>query len=82
MDDNRKRALAAALSQIEKQFGKGTVMRMGDKVGTMGSRTIGRAVASAAGASRPTLYIEMRNKSTPIDPSGWWASPDKPTESG
>ena len=32
MDDNRKRALAAALSQIEKQFGKGTVMRMGDKV--------------------------------------------------
>ncbi len=32
MDENRKRALAAALSQIEKQFGKGTVMRMGDKV--------------------------------------------------
>ncbi|MGB5831812.1 MAG: recombinase RecA [Thiohalocapsa sp.] len=30
MDDNRKRALAAALSQIEKQFGKGSVMRMGD----------------------------------------------------
>jgi recombination protein RecA len=31
MDDNRKRALTAALSQIEKQFGKGTVMRMGDR---------------------------------------------------
>jgi septal ring factor EnvC (AmiA/AmiB activator) len=61
---------------------EGQFVRMGDKVGTMGSRTIGRAVASAAGASRPTLYIEMRNKSTPIDPSGWWASPDKPTESG
>ena len=30
MDDNKKRALAAALSQIEKQFGKGAVMRMGD----------------------------------------------------
>ena len=30
MDDNRKKALAAALSQIEKQFGKGSVMRMGD----------------------------------------------------
>lgn len=30
MDDNRKQALAAALSQIEKQFGKGSVMRMGD----------------------------------------------------
>jgi recombination protein RecA len=31
VDDNKKRALSAALSQIEKQFGKGAVMRMGDK---------------------------------------------------
>jgi len=30
MDENRKRALTAALSQIEKQFGKGAIMRMGD----------------------------------------------------
>ncbi len=30
-DENKKRALAAALTQIERQFGKGTVMRMGDK---------------------------------------------------
>jgi recombination protein RecA len=30
MDDNRKRALGAALSQIERQFGKGAIMRMGD----------------------------------------------------
>lgn len=30
MDDNKKRALSAALLQIEKQFGKGSVMRMGD----------------------------------------------------
>ncbi|WP_293000667.1 recombinase RecA [Nevskia sp.] len=29
MDDNRKKALEAALAQIEKQFGKGAVMRMG-----------------------------------------------------
>jgi recombination protein RecA len=32
MDDNKRRALASALSQIEKQFGKGAVMRMGDRV--------------------------------------------------
>jgi recombination protein RecA len=32
MDENKKRALAAALTQIEKQFGKGSVMRMGDRV--------------------------------------------------
>jgi recombination protein RecA len=30
MDDNKRKALDAALSQIERQFGKGTVMRMGD----------------------------------------------------
>ncbi|HPY39164.1 MAG TPA: recombinase RecA, partial [Thiolinea sp.] len=30
MDENKKKALAAALGQIERQFGKGAVMRMGD----------------------------------------------------
>lgn len=30
MEDNKKKALTAALSQIERQFGKGAVMRMGD----------------------------------------------------
>lgn len=30
MDENRKKALNVALGQIEKQFGKGSVMRMGD----------------------------------------------------
>ena len=31
MDQNRKKALDAALSQIERQFGKGAVMRMGEQ---------------------------------------------------
>lgn len=31
MDANKQKALDAAMSQIERQFGKGTVMRMGDK---------------------------------------------------
>ena len=30
MDENRKKALATTLSQIERQFGKGSVMRLGD----------------------------------------------------
>jgi recombination protein RecA len=34
VDENRKKALAAALTQIEKQFGKGSVMRMGDVAST------------------------------------------------
>ncbi len=40
MDDNRKKALTAALGQIEKQFGKGTVMRMGDATDTSGIEVI------------------------------------------
>jgi len=31
MDDNKQKALSAALSQIERQFGKGSVMRLGDQ---------------------------------------------------
>jgi hypothetical protein len=31
MDDNKRKALQAALSQIEKQFGKGSIMRLGQK---------------------------------------------------
>lgn len=32
MDANKQKALGAALSQIEKQFGKGSVMRLGDSI--------------------------------------------------
>ncbi len=34
MEENRKKALAAALGQIEKQFGKGSVMRLGEAAAT------------------------------------------------
>ncbi|MGK0438798.1 MAG: recombination protein RecA, partial [Paracoccaceae bacterium] len=30
MDDNKQKALDAALTQIERQYGKGSVMRLGD----------------------------------------------------
>ncbi len=60
----------------------GQFVRMGEQLGTMGSRTIGRTAATSAGASRPTLYIEMRDKNAPIDPTGWWAVPTNPTQSG
>jgi septal ring factor EnvC (AmiA/AmiB activator) len=54
----------------------GQFVLMGKKLGTMGSRTIGRTLSSSAGAQRPTLYIEMRQNNEPIDPTGWWASSD------
>jgi recombination protein RecA len=31
MEDNKSKALSAALAQIEKQFGKGSIMRLGDR---------------------------------------------------
>ena len=40
MEDNRKKALAAALGQIEKQFGKGSVMRLGDAAATYDVETV------------------------------------------
>jgi recombination protein RecA len=54
MDDNRKKALAAALSQIEKQFGKGSVMRLGDagaiyEVDTIPTGSLGLDIALGVG---------------------------------
>ena len=48
MDENKKRALSAALGQIEKQFGKGSVMRMGD-----------RAVEAAEVISSGSLMLDI-----------------------
>lgn len=72
--------LLAGLETVEAKIGQ--FIRMGDRLGAMGSRTIGRTVATSAGASNPTLYIEMRNNNSPIDPTGWWAAPTNTTQSG
>jgi recombination protein RecA len=40
MEENRKKALVAALGQIEKQFGKGSVMRLGDAVSSYDVETV------------------------------------------
>ncbi len=56
MDDNRKKALSAALSQIEKQFGKGSVMRLGDnapvKVETVSTGSLALDAALGGGLPR------------------------------
>jgi len=64
MDDNRKRALTAALSQIEKQFGKGSVMRMGDvgavrNVETISTGSLGLDVALGVGGVPKGRVIEI-----------------------
>jgi len=72
--------LLAGLATVTVDIGQ--FVLMGEPLGTMGSQTIGRTVATSAGVSRPTLYIEMRKNNEPVDPTGWWVSPANPTESG
>ncbi|HRY14445.1 MAG TPA: recombinase RecA [Candidatus Competibacteraceae bacterium] len=55
MDDNKKKALAGALTQIERQFGKGAVMRLGDtsaavrNVATVSTGSLGLDIALGIG---------------------------------
>lgn len=39
-DDNKRKALESALSQIEKQYGKGSVMKLGDSAANMNIETV------------------------------------------
>ena len=64
MDDNRKKALAQALGQIEKQFGKGSVMRLGDDLGaremdTISTGSIGLDVALGIGGLPRGRVVEI-----------------------
>jgi len=64
MDDNRKKALAQALGQIEKQFGKGSVMRLGDGSATkdieaVSTGSIGLDVALGIGGLPKGRVVEI-----------------------
>jgi recombination protein RecA len=63
MDENKKRALSAALSQIEKQFGKGAVMRMGDKaieaIETIGTGSLMLDIALGIGGLPKGRVVEI-----------------------
>jgi len=64
MDDNRKKALAQALGQIEKQFGKGSVMRLGDgsaarDIEAVSTGSIGLDVALGIGGLPKGRVVEI-----------------------
>jgi recombination protein RecA len=64
MDENRKKALAQALGQIEKQFGKGSVMRMGDgtsirDIEVISTGSIGLDVALGIGGLPKGRVVEI-----------------------
>ena len=61
--DDKKRALEMALSQIEKQFGKGSVMKMGDqvtaKMPTVSTGSLGLDVALGVGGLPYGRVVEI-----------------------
>lgn len=63
MDSNKEKALQAALSQIERQFGKGTVMRMGDQerlqIPSISTGSLGLDVALGVGGLPKGRIVEI-----------------------
>ena len=64
MEENRKKALLAALGQIEKQFGKGSVMRLGDanasnEVDAISTGSLGLDIALGVGGLPRGRVIEI-----------------------
>ena len=63
MDANKEKALLAALTQIERQFGKGTVMRMGDKeqvaIPSISTGSLGLDVALGIGGLPRGRIVEI-----------------------
>ena len=63
MDENKQKALAAALGQIEKQFGKGSIMRLGDNramdVETISTGSLSLDIALGAGGLPMGRIIEI-----------------------
>jgi recombination protein RecA len=64
MDDKRKQALNIALGQIEKQFGKGSIMRMGDEglardISTVSTGSLGLDIALGVGGLPRGRIVEI-----------------------
>src|SRR5215471_18038627 len=70
MEENRKKALAAALGQIEKQFGKGSVMRLGDAaasydIDTVSTGSLGLDIALGVGGCREAAWWKSSDRRLP-----------------
>ena len=64
MDDNKSKALAAALAQIEKQFGKGSIMKLGDggvedEIGVVSTGSLGLDIALGIGGLPRGRVVEI-----------------------
>lgn len=63
MDDNKKKSLDLAIKQIDKQFGKGTILRMGDKeiepIDSISTGSVGLDIALGVGGVPKGRIIEI-----------------------
>ncbi|MEE2025304.1 MULTISPECIES: recombinase RecA [Alkalimonas] len=63
MDDNKQKALAAALGQIERQFGKGSIMRLGDStaldIASVSTGSLGLDIALGIGGLPYGRIVEI-----------------------
>lgn len=63
IDENKQKALAAALGQIEKQFGKGSIMRLGEDrsmdVETISTGSLSLDIALGAGGLPMGRIVEI-----------------------
>ncbi len=63
MDDNKQKALAAALGQIEKQFGKGSILKLGDNrtmdIETISTSSLSLDIALGAGGLPIGRIVEI-----------------------
>ena len=64
MDDNKSKALSAALAQIEKQFGKGSIMKLGDRgveddIGVVYTGSLGLDIALGIGGLPRGRVVEI-----------------------
>ncbi len=64
MEDNKSKALSAALAQIEKQFGKGSIMKLGDRgveddIGTVSTGSLGLDIALGIGGLPRGRVVEI-----------------------
>lgn len=70
MDPNKQKALEAALAQIERQFGKGTVMRMGDServaIPSISTGSLGLDIALGIGGLPKGVFAKFMDLSPPV----------------
>ncbi len=72
IDENKQKALAAALGQIEKQFGKGSIMRLGEDrsmdVETISTGSLSLDIALGQVVCRWGVSSKSTDRNLPVKP--------------